>query len=175
MYWGSAYYNSSAYTYYYSGSSNPNHAVTLAGWDDNKVVSGVPGNGAWLIKNSWGASWGDGGYFWISYYDSKAVEYAVAYCEAVPTWLYANNYQYDPFGWVSAVGFSSSTAWAQISSRPRLTSCWIPLEYMLSTIRFLPGLYLRRFQRKHILEPYGLNLRHARQFGVSHNIDAFDD
>ena len=35
------------------------HAVTIAGWDDNKQ--------AWLIKNSWGEKWGDKGYGWVKY------------------------------------------------------------------------------------------------------------
>ena len=35
------------------------HAVILVGWDDSK--------GAWLIKNSWGRSWGNHGYGWIRY------------------------------------------------------------------------------------------------------------
>ncbi len=111
MYWNSAYYNPSEYTYYYNGSGS-NHAITLVGWDDNKVVTGAPGDGAWLVKNSWGTDWGDSGYFWISYYDSVAVKYAVAFCDAVSTESYATNYQYDPLGWITSAGYDTTTAWA---------------------------------------------------------------
>jgi C1A family cysteine protease len=39
-----------------------NHAVTLVGWDDN-----LGAVGAWLLRNSWGTYWGEGGYMWIEY------------------------------------------------------------------------------------------------------------
>ena len=38
-----------------------NHAVCIVGYDDNKM------NGAFEVMNSWGADWGNNGYFWITY------------------------------------------------------------------------------------------------------------
>lgn len=42
------------------------HAVALAGYDDDKVMPDGS-KGAFLVRNSWGSSWGIGGYFWMSY------------------------------------------------------------------------------------------------------------
>ncbi len=46
-----------------------NHAVNIVGWDDSK--------GAWLMRNSWGSNWGDGGYMWIKYGSNRIGSYSV--------------------------------------------------------------------------------------------------
>lgn len=59
------------------GGASSNHMVSLVGWDDNysKENFTSPGgskpqnDGAFIALNSWGADWGDKGYFYISYED----------------------------------------------------------------------------------------------------------
>lgn len=45
-----------------------NHTVLVVGWDDNYEGSG---QGVWIIKNSWGTSWGEDGYMFMPYGCSK--------------------------------------------------------------------------------------------------------
>lgn len=56
-------------------SPRADHAVVLVGWDDNysKDNFGItpPGDGAWIVKSSFGIKrYGDNGYWHISYYDA---------------------------------------------------------------------------------------------------------
>ncbi len=49
------------YPCYYAES---NHAIALVGWDDNPPEGG---GGCWILRNSWSADWGEGGYMRIRY------------------------------------------------------------------------------------------------------------
>ena len=99
MYFDGCYanYQENNVSYYNYETNDTNHVVTVVGWDDNYSADNFEtdyswvieygldpaqrkeeaGNrtkkpdrdGAWLVKNSSGSWWGNGGYFWLSYQD----------------------------------------------------------------------------------------------------------
>ena len=109
-------YNSNYMTYFYRGSEPTNYAVDIVGWDDNfdknlffNTSSEIPlGNGAFIARNSLGSSWGDNGYFYISYYDSLIGLENVVFNNAEPLSNYSSVYQYDPLGQTTSVQFRSN-------------------------------------------------------------------
>ena len=109
----SIYWNQATKAYYYTGTASTNHVVTLVGWDDNYAASNFrttpPGNGAFIVKNSWGTGWGNAGYFYISYYDFK-LGYAHVFRMPEANINYSRSYLYDPFGQIGALGYGATTA-----------------------------------------------------------------
>lgn len=111
------YFNSDNAAFYYDGDENPDHDVVIVGWDDHfsrdNFSKKPEGDGAWIIRNSWGSEWGDGGYFYMSYYDSYAGSNVTAFHNAEGTDNYSQIYQYDPLGNISAMGYQDddNTAW----------------------------------------------------------------
>ena len=68
--------------YYSDTTGDLNHHILCVGWDDTYKAANFlpgrqpPGDGAFLIKNSWGGDWGGSGgkmkgYCWVSYYDAN--------------------------------------------------------------------------------------------------------
>jgi len=112
--WDSSCYNSSTYSFYYKGEPGINHAISIIGWDDNYPANNFntipPGNGAFIIRNSWGSNWGEQGYFYISYYDT-ALTTDASFNNAEDEDNYATIYQYDPFGVTSSFGGLDTTYW----------------------------------------------------------------
>ena len=109
-------YRSGTDAYYYAGTSGPNHAIDIVGWNDDYAAANFsrrpPGKGAFLCRNSWGRSWGARGYFWVSYYDSFIASNMSAFPQVEEATNYAGCYQYDPFGETDGLGWSSSpTGW----------------------------------------------------------------
>jgi predicted outer membrane repeat protein len=105
------YYNPETYAQYVDVPEAANHEVSIIGWDDNfpkeKFLITPPGDGAWIIKNSYGTDWGDNGFLYVSYYDQSLLAYipgmVVNYAAATiieNTVPYNKNYQYD-ITWLS--------------------------------------------------------------------------
>ncbi|MDD5132464.1 MAG: lectin like domain-containing protein [bacterium] len=109
------YYNSTNHSYYYNGSQVSDHCVAIVGWDDNysrnNFTTVPPGNGAFIVKNNWGTTWGEEGYFYVSYYDEVIGTDNAVFNNAESITNYYKIYQYDPLGWVSSTGYSNTTGW----------------------------------------------------------------
>ena len=113
-----------SYTLFHPGAELTNHAVLIVGWDD--TLSHVGGQGAWIVKNSWGTSWGgtcgygtEGGYFTIAYGSASIGKYTSYMSEWQP---------YDPDGrllyhdeagfYGTAMGYGSTTGWSMCKYVP---------------------------------------------------------
>lgn len=125
---GMSYYSSTSSQYddpvhdsYYNPSiTSTNHAVAVIGWDDTfpkeNFAQQAPGDGAWLIRNSWGDEKADSaqnGNFWLSYYDASVntgstTRYAYVF-DAQAADNYDNICQYDGDAGMSVITTTGET------------------------------------------------------------------
>lgn len=91
-----------------TGKSDAGHAVELIGWDDDFPVENFAQairpehNGAWLLKNSWGANYGsNNGFFWMSYEESSI--YGITAVKAASPDEFEKVYMYDGSGYSRSI------------------------------------------------------------------------
>lgn len=114
------YYNADTGAYCYPTKSGINHIVTIVGWDDDYSSenfledSNVTTDGAWIAKNSWGESWGDDGYFYLSYGDKTIGNLVSVEAETVKDQEYTNNYFYDGSSSLTSVSLKTGQSAAAI-------------------------------------------------------------
>lgn len=109
----SEYYNPQTSAYCYIGTEKPNHDVVIVGWDDNyskdNFSVNLEGDGAFICQNSWGSSFGEQGYFYISYYDTNIGTHNVSYTRIDSAENYDHIYQSDLCGWVGQLGYNKES------------------------------------------------------------------
>lgn len=114
------YYNSSGLhtnpTYgtiydFYPCTLGANHLVSIVGWNDAVPHPDTDhsGTGAWLVKNSWSADWGNDGYFWLAYNSSSMGH--IAYLQYKDYDAGEVLYYWDEAGPINSFGYGDTSAW----------------------------------------------------------------
>ncbi len=123
LYMKESYVNADTAAYCYPTTSSKkliNHIVTVVGWDDTfkaslfKTASNVTEDGAWIVKNSWGESKGDAGYYYVSYQDPNISNLISADAVLASEQTYKNNYFYDGSSAISSIKMSSGQSFAAV-------------------------------------------------------------
>ena len=147
VYWSNSaqHYNSATGAYYVPSMQAADHAVTIVGWDDAYAAENFkiapPGDGAWLVKNSWGTGGNRGvdgsGYYWISYYDGRIGEWTYAVDGVAPydpdTIVHEYDYRVDGSSYLSGaylLAFPTQTEAERI--RAIRIAVGTPVEFDLS-------------------------------------------
>ncbi len=117
-YSGSGSLNLNTYGFYtdWTGTDKPqpDHSLTVIGWDDNKTVADGVAPGAFYVQNSWGSASPrtQKGYNWVSYYDASlgSATVFVPEHEAIGTLRDEDVFSYSGTGYMNELKGISYTA-----------------------------------------------------------------
>ena len=111
IFWIDALVKKETSSYYNPIAQGVGHEICIVGWDDNYSKTNFlfhpPGDGAFIVKNSWGPDKGDKGYYYVSYYDptlaiaSSDPFVGYVFTDVEDNTNYGFNYQYTPLGFNS--------------------------------------------------------------------------
>ncbi|MEA2075618.1 MAG: C1 family peptidase [Euryarchaeota archaeon] len=121
-------YDSGVYEYW--GTGETDHAIEIIGWDN--TLSHSHGNGAWLIKNSWGTGWGASGPYpgcaWVAYGAANlgdATSAISGYSNAD-----SQTYFHDECGWMGyCAGCDAPTAYGAVRFIPTEDSTLTAVDF----------------------------------------------
>lgn len=111
------YLHPSTNAYNYKGAKAADHGILIVGWDDNYKTTNFtaysrPENpGAWIVQNSHGTTFGNNGYYYISYEDVHICDLYMG-IKDVDKYVEDNAYVHDKLGYMSASGYSNKIAYA---------------------------------------------------------------
>ena len=164
--------------------NNTRHAALLVGWDDNYPIENFSedlrpsSKGAWLVRNSRGTDFGDGGYFWMSYKQADCGEsYVFVVSEDIMTiadnasddqGLYVN--QHDENGRTKNI----DKQWAANIFRAGRNEDIIRVGFYTADNRTKYEIYINNFKQEKPTDPGGIeNLKTSGEFNEAgyHVID----
>jgi C1A family cysteine protease len=100
------------WTFCYQGGSSTSHAIAIVGWNDT-ITTGC-GTGAWLVKDQYGPTYRDGGFYYIAYQDTLVLKYNAFWPHRE---LYDQDlkiYHYDTIGGWPFAGYEDPTAYGLV-------------------------------------------------------------
>ncbi len=113
---------------YHPNKTQQSHQGVIVGWDDEKEtganLNGTAANGAFLVKNTWGAEKGENGYVWLSYYDMSMTNPIIYQFDDTTSQNHSDNaiFSYDATGYYKVVMHNSLRRGANVFTAEHTTT-----------------------------------------------------